>query len=228
MHIQIQQHFLTPNPYSRPQIPLTSIKKLVIHWVANPMSSALANRNYFENLKAGTRGFYASSHYIVGLQGEVIQCIPDTERAYHAKNANSYSLGIEVCHQDWEGQFLPPTYESLVNLCATLCMTYTLDPKSDILRHYDVTGKVCPKYYVHHPAHWTKLKADVVASLGTHYLQTQPPHHTSLSLNGTLKQVLAFIVEQQHYVRLRDLADDKIEVGYDAAQKIPTVEVKEK
>ncbi|MEG0580159.1 MAG: hypothetical protein RR490_09610, partial [Niameybacter sp.] len=79
-----------------------------------------------------------------------------------------------------------------------------------------------------HPAHWTKLKADVVASLGTHYLQTQPPHHTSLSLNGTLKQVLAFIVEQQHYVRLRDLADDKIEVGYDAAQKIPTVEVKEK
>ena len=70
----IQEMFLTPNKYSRPQIPLKEVKKIAVHYVGNPNTSALANRNYFENCKEGGR--YVSSHYIVGLKGEVIQCIP--------------------------------------------------------------------------------------------------------------------------------------------------------
>lgn len=157
----IQTHYLTSNPYSRPRLPLYKVTKLVIHWVGNPKSSALSNRNYFENLKLGRTKTYASSHYIVGLDGEVIQCIPDNERAYHAKSANSYSLGIETCHPDWEGQFSSCTYNALIALCAMLCQKYGLDPREDLLRHYDVTGKCCPKYYVVHPEAWTQLKEDV-------------------------------------------------------------------
>lgn len=239
IQLSIQPNLLTPNSYSRPGLPLRQVKKLVIHWVANPHSSALANRNYFENLKHGTRGIYASSHYIVGLEGEIIQCIPDTEQAYHAKNANTYSLGIEVCHPDWEGQFDTPTYEALIQFLAKLCMTYTLDPATDILRHYDVTGKVCPKFYVHHPAHFTKLKADVASIIQQTYLHTplSPPsntpapslpipEHIVLELNATLVDANAFLYKGSYYVRLRDLECDKLHIGYDTSRQIPTLTIK--
>lgn len=229
MPLSIQQALLTPNIYSRPQLPLKQVKKLVIHWVANPGSSALANRNYFENLKNGTRGIYASSHYIVGLKGEIIQCIPETEVAYHAKNANTYSLGIEVCHLDATGEFSPTTYAALIELCTHLCYTHTLDPATAIIRHYDVTGKICPKYYVHNPAAWSKLKHDVVASLNAHYLQVYPdnlPQLLPLQLNGTLKQVSGFVKDDQYYVKLRDLEDSYIQIDYDEVKKMPVLNLK--
>ncbi|MEG0579339.1 MAG: peptidoglycan recognition family protein [Niameybacter sp.] len=232
MDLNIQQHLLTPNPYSRPQLPLTKVKKLVIHWVANPTTSALANRNYFDNLKAGTRGVYASSHYIVGLQGEILQCIPHNEQAYHAKNANQYSLGIEVCHLDWEGAFNELTYSALIRLLTKLCHTYTLDPQQDLLRHYDVTGKVCPKFYVQHPAFWTRLKADVTNTYRATYLTLSPtasptPTSIPLLLNGVVKPVLAFLEQEQYYVRLRDLADQQLLVDYDKVQHMPLLCIKE-
>ena len=59
---------LTPNPYSRPEIPLEKVNGIVIHYTANPGSSAKANRNYFEGLKDSGQT-YASSHFIVGLKG---------------------------------------------------------------------------------------------------------------------------------------------------------------
>ena len=228
MSIKIEQHLLSYNPYSRPGLPLHQVKKLIIHWVANPATSALNNRHYFENLKHGTRGIFASAHYIVGLEGEILQCIPDTEIAYHAKNANTYSLGIEVCHPDWEGQFSAITYQSLIHLLVKLCMTYYLDPAKDLLRHYDVTGKVCPKYYVHHPALWTLLKADVMHLLNQTYLSLTPsnelkPLPICLLLNGKQKTVYSFLYKDEHYVRLRDLEDDKIQVSYDQLRRMPTL-----
>lgn len=150
---------LTPNPYSRPQLPLNEIKHLVIHWVANPNTSAEANRSYFEGLKRGQT--YASAHYIVGLKGEVVQCIPENEVAYHANQANGYSLGIENCHPDWEGKLSEETYLTLIQLCARLCKKYHLDPDKALLRHYDVTKKNCPKYYVENEKAWQQLKVDV-------------------------------------------------------------------
>lgn len=156
---RIQEAFLTPNPYSRPQIKIKEIKYIVIHWVGNAGTSAMANRNYFESLK--TKKIYASSHYIIGLQGEIIECIPEDEVAYHAKQANSYSIGIENCHPDWEGKFNTKTYESLIQLCAILCERYKLDPMVALKRHYDITGKQCPKYYIQNEEEWQTLKKDV-------------------------------------------------------------------
>nr|WP_307990657.1 peptidoglycan recognition family protein [uncultured Niameybacter sp.] len=241
-NLTIEQHLLTPNPYSRPSLPLRAVHKIIIHWVANPVTSALVNRNYFENLKHGTRNIYASSHYIVGLFGEIFQCIPDTELAYHAKNANTYSLGIEVCHLDWEGAFSTETYNALINLLVHLCHKYTLDPQKDILRHYDVTGKVCPKYYVHHPAYWTKLKEDVVTCYTKTYLglptstyphaikdpsATYQPTSIRLKLNGTVKTVSAFTINDCHYVRLRDLADNTLCITFDPLLGLPCLSVKQ-
>ncbi len=155
--MEIKKVLLTPNHYSRPQTKLTKVTHIVIHWVGNANTSAMANRNYFESLR--DKGTYASSHYIIGLEGEVLQCVPEDEIAYHAKEANSYSLGIENCHSSWDGRFNSKTYISLIELCAQLCKKYNLDPEEALLRHYDITKKICPKYYVERTDAWLRLKS---------------------------------------------------------------------
>ncbi|WP_262373146.1 hypothetical protein [Treponema phagedenis] len=49
--MNIEKQMLTVNPFSRPGQKLQEVKGVVIHWVANPGTSAQANRNYFESLK---------------------------------------------------------------------------------------------------------------------------------------------------------------------------------
>ena len=142
--MKITENFLTPNKYSRPQKPLEKVTKIAVHYVGNPNTSAAANRNYFENQKNG--GTYVSSHYIIGLQGEIIQCIPLNEISYCTNQANSYSVSIECCHPDSTGKFNEATEQSLVELCAYLLEKFGLGTE-DIIRHYDVTGKQCPLYW---------------------------------------------------------------------------------
>ena len=163
--MEVFQTLLTPNKYSRPQTKIVTVKYIVIHWVGNAGSTARANYNYFENAK--NKKTYVSAHYIIGLEGEILWCIPETEIAYHAKEANSYSIGIENCQPGWDGKFNSKTYASLIKLCAYLCIKYDLNPEEALLRHYDVTQKVCPKYYVNHPEEWDRLKWDVKKAMTT-------------------------------------------------------------
>jgi N-acetylmuramoyl-L-alanine amidase len=159
----IDVQLLTPNEYSRPQIKLNKINGIVIHYIGNPGTSAQANRDYFENLK-DARTTKASSHFLVGLEGEIIQCIPTTEIAYTSNERNIDTIGIETCHPDKSGKFNVSTYESLVELTGWLC--YQLDlQSSDVIRHHDVTGKICPKYFVENEDEWQQFLADVQADI---------------------------------------------------------------
>ena len=139
--MNIIDKLLVINPYSRSGEKQNKIQKIVVHWVGNANTSAIANRNYFNNL-ANTHKTSASSHYIIGLDGEIIRCIPDNEVAFHSGSysMNRKSIGIENCHPDWEGKFNEKTYNSLVELCADLCKKYGLGI-NDLIRHYDVTRK---------------------------------------------------------------------------------------
>lgn len=177
--MNIQNAYLSINQYSRPGIKRQATKKLVIHWVGNAGSSAMGNRNYFESLKYQKpyeslkyQEKYASSQFIIGLNGEIIACMPEDEVAHHAGNYNMNlnSIGIENCHPDWGGKFNNQTYTSLIELLAHLCKKYGLN-QNDIIRHYDVTGKVCPKYYVEHQDAFEQLKADVANKLGNDYIK---------------------------------------------------------
>ena len=161
----VEKDYLTVNPYSRPGEALDKIDGVVIHYVGNPGTTAHANRNYFESLSSGAEDTYASSHFIVGLDGEVIQCVPLTEVAYASNTRNEDTVSIEVCHPDETGQFSPVTYARTVELTAWLCRTFKLDPSQDVIRHYDVTGKICPKYYVEHPEAWEAFRADVAVEM---------------------------------------------------------------
>ena len=165
------QH-LTPNKFSRPQILLKDVTKIAIHYVGNPNTSAQNNRNYFNN--APHHNVYVSSHYIVGLKGEIIQCIPENEIAYCTSQANSYSISVETCHPDAGGKFNDKTYKALISLTADLCRRHGLDPIKDVIRHYDVTGKHCPLYYVKNKSAWDKLKQDVSTYMNGGEITPQP------------------------------------------------------
>ncbi|MCD7807878.1 MAG: peptidoglycan recognition protein family protein [Erysipelotrichaceae bacterium] len=153
--LDIDYDFLTINSYSRPGIALNNVNGIVIHYTGNPGSTAKANRDYFENLQY-TQTTKASSHFVIGLEGEIIQCIPLNEIAYASNTRNSDTIAIECCHEDSTGKFNNKTYKSLQNLVRALMETYNLD-KNDILRHYDITGKECPKYFVDHEDAWEKF-----------------------------------------------------------------------
>ena len=159
----VDKQLLTPNPYSRPETPVQKVNAIVIHYVGNPGTSAAANRSFFEGL-AVSGETYASSNFIVGLEGEILQCVPVNEVAYCSSDRNSDTVSIEVCHPDSEGQFTEASMASLVKLTAWLCEAFHLSA-DDVIRHYDVTGKECPLYYVHHPEAWEGLKEAVALEM---------------------------------------------------------------
>lgn len=172
--MKIEKDLLTMNEYSRPHRPLIGVLGLVLHWTGSAGVSARQIRDYFESLKDGESGRYASAHYIVGTDGEVIQAIPEAEMAYHCGSEtytqfalerfsdypNNCTLAIEMCHPDWDGQFTKETMRSVIELCTKLCRKYGLDPIHDITTHHAVVGwKACPKWFTEHPDDLCLLKA---------------------------------------------------------------------
>ncbi len=153
------EDFLPVNPNSRPGYALYRVDNIFVHYTANPGTSAAQNRSYFENL-ATTKETSASAHFIIGYEGEIIQCLPLEEIGYAVKTRNQDSLSIECCYLQEDGKFTENTYKSLVILCAWLLNEYNLTP-DDILRHYDEGGKKCPLYYVEHEDAWEQFKKDV-------------------------------------------------------------------
>ncbi len=160
----VTEDYIKVNPYSRPAIPLLKVNDIVIHYVGNPGTSAESNRSYFNSLQAGNTSTYASSNFIVGLDGEVLAVVPIDEVAYCSNSRNSDTISIEVCHPDESGKFNDKTYESVVKLTAWLINYYNLDV-SHVIRHYDITGKLCPLYYVEHEDAWNTFLSDVAAEL---------------------------------------------------------------
>ena len=163
--MNIDKQFLTVSNYNRPGIRRDRTTAVACHYIGNPGTSAQANRNYFENLRI-THTTKASCHYIIGLAGEIIQLIPEEEVSWCTNQANSYTISIEACHPDATGKFTDATYQSYVALCADICKRWGLDPqRGGLIRHYDVTGKICPKWFVEHLEDWEQFKADVAGAM---------------------------------------------------------------
>lgn len=153
------QH-LTINDYSRPGTKTDAINYIVIHYLGNPKTTAQQNHDYFESLK-DLQNMSMSANYVVGLEGEIIECVPPGEIAYASNSMNHESISIENCHLDDTGRFTEETYESCVKLAAYLVAEYGID-RDHIIRHYDVTGKMCPLYYVENEDKWEKMKDDIM------------------------------------------------------------------
>lgn len=162
-HPKWKEDFLTLNEYSRPGDVLEQVTNIFVHYTANQGTSAAQNRSYFEQQK-DLHERSVSSHFIIGYEGEIIQCVPLDEIAYAVMTRNSDSISIECCYLAEDGSFTQETYDSLIGLLAWLVDAYDLDTE-DILRHYDCGGKKCPLYYTENPKEWEQLKQDVKSQI---------------------------------------------------------------
>ena len=86
----------------------------------------------------------------------------------------------------------------------------------NILRHYDVTEKNCPRPFVENENLWLNFKAR---------LEDEMVSNIKIKLNGRLKTVEAINKNGFNYIKIRDLEDDKIKISYDNVEKIPTLEI---
>ena len=155
----VDQQIINVDGDSRRGVMLEGVRNIVIHYVGNPGTTAQQNRDYY-----ASRSSEVSSHFVIGLKGEVIQCIPLHEKSSASNHRNKDTISIEVCHPDESGKFTDETYDSLVKLTVWLCEVCGLD-SSDIIRHYDITGKQCPLYFVTHENAWERFKKDVEISI---------------------------------------------------------------
>lgn len=146
------------------------IKYIVIHYVG-ATGGAEANCRYYAG---GNRG--ASAHYFVDFDGSIWQSVEDGDIAWHCgaksyvhpecRNANS--IGIEMCvrnngsqadtSRDW--YFEDATVQAAIELTKDLMVKYHI-PADRVIRHYDVTGKICPNPYVYNDGKhtWDHFKA---------------------------------------------------------------------
>lgn len=155
----ISQQYIVEDGHSRTGLEMRRVNDVVIHYVANPGSTAKANRDYFDSSQSKV-----SAHFVVGLDGEVIQCVPLNEQSSASNRRNVDTISIEVCHPDTTGKFNAVTYDRVVELTAWLCSEFGLN-QNHVIRHYDVTGKNCPKYYVENEEAWEQFKDDVRTEL---------------------------------------------------------------
>src|SRR5574344_184027 len=138
------RHYLTPNEYSRPQKPNTP-KGIIIHYTAVYGQKALQTIEYFESLKnqKTKKQIYASTQFVVDINGDVYQLMPENEMCYgvstpidYAKNpypievhntfghsVNRNSLQVEMCI-DKEGNLTKEAILSTTELVKDIIKRY--------------------------------------------------------------------------------------------------------
>ncbi len=151
-----------------------SVQWIVVHYTGGN-GSALANVKYFATpLPAGDK---ASAHFFVGHASEnaqIYQSVAPSDTAWHCGSdvyysecRNATSIGIETCcHNDTEDQsanspdwyFDSQTVDALAELVRALMAEYGIDT-DHVIRHYDVTHKICPAMWVHDANAWADFKA---------------------------------------------------------------------
>lgn len=162
------------NPFSRIGRKLICVEFLIWHYTANPGATAENHIDYFQGLKRqnphdNVDDLYASAHLFID-RDSAVEIIPLEEEAFHAGSRwyNQRSIGIELCIEK-DGSFHPDTIKRAVQIGAFLCSKHKIDPIGKQLRHFDVTGKICPKPWVDHPDQFVKFKNDVASVMMGEY-----------------------------------------------------------
>ncbi len=135
----------------------SNIKYIVIHYTGNNGDTDENNGKYFAN-----NIVQASAHYFVDSDS-ITQSVPDNYVAWsvggkkysnsggklYGKCTNSNSISIELCDDVKNGIIYPSakTIQNALELVEMLMNKYSI-PKDNVIRHYDVNGKPCPKYWV--------------------------------------------------------------------------------
>lgn len=140
----------------------SSIKYIVIHYTANSGDTAKNNADYFARTVTKT-----SAHYFVD-ETSIWQSVKDSDTAYavgassykHAECRNANSISIEMCNA--KNSIPEATFNNTIELTKKLMKEYNISV-SNVLRHWDVTGKSCPLLMIgDNNAEWNKFKNKLV------------------------------------------------------------------
>lgn len=155
------------------------IKYIVIHYTANDGDTAKGNGNYFAN-----NIVRASAHYFVD-DDIITRSVPDDYIAwavggskykytkggkFYGKCTNANSISIEFCDTKKNGvyDFTEATMKNAADLVKLLMKKYNV-PVERVIRHYDVTGKVCPKPFVDDEKAWETFKERLADNMEKRY-----------------------------------------------------------
>ncbi len=138
------------------------IEYIVVHYTANNGDRAEGNGNYFAQPNRN-----ASAHYFID-ENTVVQSIKEDDTAWHCgaksykheKCRNNNSIGVEMCSEkDNSGQYYinQETQNTAIAVVKMLMGKYNI-PLKNVLRHYDVTGKMCPEPFVRNQVQWLDFK----------------------------------------------------------------------
>ena len=146
------------------------IKYLVYHYTANDGDTDEANAKYFHN-----NVVKASAHRFVDDDSVTIS-VPDNYVAYHCGGGlqgreghkfykictNTNSIGIEMCDTIKNGKYevSSKTRANAIALGKEIVKKYGIK-KENVIRHYDVTGKNCPAYFVKDEEAWKKFRDEI-------------------------------------------------------------------
>lgn len=161
--IQANKNNFNPNVRA-----LSSVRYIVMHYTSNTNDTAKNNALYFRDAIVK-----ASAHYFVS-DNTIYQSVPDDHAAYSVglgsmkepyfkwptmwqKITNGNSISIELCGSKSGPEASEETKITAAQLAADLMDKYglTLDA---LYRHYDVTGKQCPKWAVDDPLKWAEMR----------------------------------------------------------------------
>ena len=180
-----------------------TIEWLVMHYTANDGDSDTSNGKYFQQ----PLNPVASAHFFVDDDSITIS-VPEDYVAFHCgayhythpfcRNYNS--IGIEMCDAKRDGKVMATakTIANAADLAAMLCEKYNI-PVDHIIRHYDVTGKLCPKYWVDDPdgiVRFRKLVKEAGEMVET----------SRMIVDGKEVPVERILKNGTNYVKIRDVA----------------------
>lgn len=155
------------NSYGSTKRNLANIKYIVIHNTGNKGDTAINNGNYFA--KTNTRS--AGAHYFIDQAGSIVQsvkleypawavggskyssCSTTGGGKYYGQCTNANSVSIELCdivNKEASAQMIA-SIQQVIGVIKQACPN-----AKTIIRHFDVTGKTCPVYYVNN-TRWNNL-----------------------------------------------------------------------
>jgi N-acetylmuramoyl-L-alanine amidase CwlA len=188
--------------------PVSAVKAIVFHYTANTGKSATAkgNARYFA---AGSEGRAASAHYCVDEGNVVYECVPlDTvawsvgdgkSGKYGSLYSNYNTVSIEmVSHTDASGTYYIPekTMENAARLYQMLLPQ--LPNVQAAIRHYDVSGKLCPLPLINEEK-WEKFQKLLKEV-------DEVVEKSKIIVDGKEVAVDRILKDGTNYVKVRDIA----------------------
>lgn len=203
--MEIKENLTTVNYNSRSS---RNIQYIVMHYTGNSTDTAYNNTKYFKSVNRN-----ASAHYFVD-DNDIYRCVRDKDVAWHCgdklksgnggsfngKCTNYNSIGVEMCCTNYD--ISEKTENNAVELVKYLMGKYNISTDR-VIRHYDVTNKICPKPMID-TTRWNNFKAKLggsstVSGTTSNSTPTCTGNITYQSYDNKKKQWLPEVVNDKDY-----------------------------